>query len=172
MDDNYITPVGLKAIQYEMEFLRSIERPKVVAEVSYAASLGDRSENAEYIYGKKRLRQIDSRLGYLLKCLNRVRVIDPIDVKGDRVRFGATVTVEDESGTERVYRIYGVHEVDTDQGIISHRSPIARAMMGKEEGDQVSFRTPGGKRELEILEIRYDPQVPLPIPEWKKDLDS
>ncbi len=171
-DDNYITPVGLQRIQYEMEWLRSVERPKVVAEVSYAASMGDRSENAEYIYGKKRLRQIDSRMGFLMKCLNKIRVVDPVEVGGDTVKFGATVLLEDEEGEEVTYRIYGVHEVDIDKGIISHRSPLARAMMGKAEGDEVIFQAPGGRREFEILEVRYDAQVPDPVPEWKKEKDD
>lgn len=169
---NYITPRGLKRIQYELEHLRYVERPQVVAEVSYAAALGDRSENAEYIYGKKRLRQIDSRIGYLLKCLNRIEVVDPGKLSGSRVTFGATVVVEDEEGVERTYHLFGEHEVDVDEGILSHKSPIARALMGKEEGDGVRFHAPKGVRELEIVEVRFDAQEPLPVPEWKTQLDE
>jgi transcription elongation factor GreB len=165
-DDNFITPNGVERIRREMEWLRLEERPRIVAEVAWAASLGDRSENAEYIYGKKRLREIDSRLGFLLKCLHRVQVVNPVDVGGDRVRFGATVVLWDEEGRERTYRIYGQHEVDVDAGILSHKSPIARALMGKAAGEEVSFSSPGGMRGVEILEVRYDVQDPLPEPEW------
>jgi len=171
-NDNYITPNGLRSIQYEMEWLRTVERPKVVAEVSYAASLGDRSENAEYIYGKKRLRSIDSRIGFLITAVNKIREVDPGQIQQDKVVFGATVVVEDEEGVERTYRIYGAHEVNLDKGIISHKSPIARAMMGKSEGDAVVFQAPGGRRELEILKVRYESQPPLPVPQWKIDKDA
>lgn len=157
---NLITPAGARALQKELEHLRFVERPEVVAEVSYAASLGDRSENAEYIYGKKRLRQIDSRIGFLLKCMNRLRVMDPAEGSGDVVRFGATVVVEDEDGVEKTWRIYGEYEVDVARGHLSHKSPIAQALLGKREGDGVRFRAPGGWRELEILEVRWEPQAP------------
>ncbi len=167
---NYITPNGLRAIQDELIWLRRIERPRIVEEVAYAASLGDRSENAEYIYGKKRLRQIDSRTGFLMKCLNRTQVIDPADVGGDQIRFGATVVLEGEDGEERTWHIYGEHEVDVARGIISHRSPLARALMGRREGDGVVYRTPSGPREVEVLSVEYVAQVPLPEPDWKKDL--
>ena len=163
---NFLTPAGLKRIQHEMLHLRQVERPQVVAEVSYAASLGDRSENAEYIYGKKRLRQIDSRLGYLMKCLDKVKVIDPVDQPEGKVRFGATVVVETEEGDEKTYKIYGEHEVDVAAGILSHKSPLARALEGQEEGDGVRFMTPKGWRELEILEVRFEAQEPVPDPDW------
>jgi transcription elongation factor GreB len=168
-EDNFVTPVGLARIQHELEWLRTVERPRVVAEVSYAASLGDRSENAEYIYGKKRLREIDSRMGWLMKCLDKVKVVDPGLVEGRRVRFGATVVVATEDGEEKTYRIYGEHEVDVDAGVISHKSPIARALMGKEPGDAVRFRTPGGERELEIVDVRFEAQPPVEVPQWKID---
>lgn len=164
--DNLITKRGLRVVQLEMLYLRTEERPQVVAEVGYAASLGDRSENAEYIYGKKRLRQIDSRLGYLTRALDRVQVIDPGEITSDKVQFGATVVVETEEGDERTYRIYGEQEVDLDAGIISHKSPIAKALLGKEEGDGVRFKAPKGWRELEIVEIRYEPQEEIPDPDW------
>jgi transcription elongation factor GreB len=171
-DGNYITPNGVQRIKNELDWLRRVDRPRVVAEVSFAASLGDRSENAEYIYGKKRLRRIDSRVGFLIKCLNKIRVVDPDAVGGETVRFGATVMVEDESGDEKTYRIYGQHEVDVDAGILSHKSPIARAMLGKKAGDAVTFRAPGGLRELEILSVQYEGQTPLETPDWKIALDG
>lgn len=170
--DNLITPNGLQAIQYELQFLRLVERPQVVAEVSYAASLGDRSENAEYIYGKKRLRQIDSRLNFLMRCLSRIRPVDPVAVGGETVKFGATVDVEDEDGVAHTYRIYGQHEVDVDRGVISWKSPLGRALIGKQEGDCVTFNAPGGARELEVLAVSYEPQTPLEIPDWKRKLEG
>ena len=171
MDEiTYITPVGLQRIQHEILWLQRIERPEIVEEVSVAAAQGDRSENASYIYGKKRLRQIDGRVRYLMSCLNRIRVVDPLDVGGDTVKFGASVVVEDEDGVEKLWRIYGRDEVNVSEGIISYLSPIARALQGHREGDAVTYMTPTGKKELEIIEVRYDPQVALPEPEWKKDL--
>ncbi len=166
---NLITPNGLQRLQWEIEFLRYVERPRVVAEVSYAASLGDRSENAEYIYGKKRLRQIDSRLGFLITCLDRIQIVDPGAIRADVVRFGATVDVEDEQGRQRTWRLYGEHEVDVDGGVLSHRAPLARALMGRRAGDAVVFDSPGGRRELEILDVRYEAQPELPVPEWKRE---
>ncbi len=134
----------------------------VVSEVSYAASLGDRSENAEYIYGKKRLRKIDSRRRFLIGRLEKARPVDPAEQRGSIARFGATVVVEDEEGEERTWRIYGVDEVDVASGILSWESPIARAILGKQAGDTVTFMAPGGSREIEILEVRYEAQAPLP----------
>ncbi len=159
---NYMTPQGYERIRRELQWLETEERPKVVKEVAYAASLGDRSENAEYIYGKKRLRQIDSRRGYLLKRLQKTQLVDPATQKGPVVRFGATVVLADEEGVEKTWRIYGEDEVDVDKGVISWRSPIAQAILGKEEGDGARFRAPGGMREVEIVEVRYEPCEPLP----------
>jgi transcription elongation factor GreB len=170
--DNYITPVGLQRIQWELEFLRTVDRPRVVAEVSYAASLGDRSENAEYQYGKRRLRQIDSRVDFLIRSLNRVQVVDPAAVMADRVRFGATVVIADEDGEERTWRLYGEHEVDVDAGILSHKSPLARALMGRQLGETVRFEAPGGAREVEIVGLRYDAQIPDPTPDWMIERDK
>ena len=165
-DPNLITPVGLERIQRELEWLQKSERPMVTREVAYAASLGDRSENAEYHYGKKRLRSIDSRMRFLMKVLNQVRIIDPAVIKGTQVRFGATVVVADEEGREQTWRLYGESEVDIDAGVLSWRSPLARALLGKEEGDGVRFKAPQGMREIEICEVRYEPQLPLPE-DWK-----
>ena len=159
---NYITPYGYEIMRRELEWLDHEERPRVVSEVSYAASLGDRSENAEYIYGKKRLRQIDSRRRFLVKRLEKARLVDPADMSGTTVRFGATVVIADEEGEERTWRIYGEDEVDVQAGILSWRSPLANALMGKEEGDGVRFRAPSGQREVEIVEVRYEPCPPVP----------
>ena len=159
---NYMTPRGYERIRRELEWLDKVERPKVVAEVSYAASLGDRSENAEYIYGKKRLRRIDSRRRFLVKRLERARLIDPAEQSGDKVRFGATVVIEDEHGNERTWRIYGEDEVDVENGVLSWISPVASALMGREEGDEVVVRVPAGLRTYVLNEVRYEPCEPLP----------
>ena len=162
---NYMTPYGIEVMRRELLWLDHEERPRVVAEVSYAASLGDRSENAEYIYGKKRLREIDRRRRYLVGRLEKARPVDPAAMAGDTIRFGATVEVEDEDGEVRTWRIYGEDEVDVDAGILSWRSPIAQALLGKEAGDEVAFRAPGGMRRLEVIEVRYEP-----VPEVPDDL--
>ncbi len=159
---NYITLNGLERIRRELLWLEKEERPRVVSEVSYAASLGDRSENAEYLYGKKRLRKIDSRRRFLIKRLEKARPVDPAQMSGDTVRFGATVVIEDEDGEQQTWRIYGEDEVDVEAGVLSWRSPLARALMGKTEGDSVSFSAPGGTREIELIEVSFEPQEPLP----------
>jgi transcription elongation factor GreB len=164
---NYMTPRGVKRMQMELHWLDSEERPKVVAEVAYAASLGDRSDNAEYRYGKGKLRQIDGRRTFLVKRLRIARVVDPVLVLGDKVKFGATVVVEDEEGEQKTWRIYGEDEVDVERGVISLRSPLARALMGKEAGDSVAFVAPRGKRELELLDVCFEAQEPLEEWEWK-----
>lgn len=159
---NYMTPNGYERIRRELNWLETEERPKIVKEVAYAASLGDRSENAEYIYGKKRLRQIDGRRGFLLKRLEKTQLVDPGTQTGPMVRFGATVVLADEQGVERTWRIYGEDEVDVEAGVLSWRSPIAQAILGKEPGDAARFKAPGGWREVEILEVTYEPCPPLP----------
>jgi len=151
-----MTPRGFERMRRELEWLDHEERPRIVAEVSYAASLGDRSENAEYIYGKKRLREIDSRRTFLVKRLEKARVVDPTTVAADVVRFGATVTIADEKGAEHTWRIYGEDEVDVEAGILSWKSPLARAILGKGEGDSARFEAPGGMREVEILAVSYE----------------
>ena len=166
MDDpNYITGFGYERMRRELDWLDRVERPRVTAEVSYAASLGDRSENAEYIYGKKRLREIDSRRRFLVKRLEKARLVDPATLSGTVVRFGATVVLADEKGEERTWRIYGEDEVDVAAGILSWKSPIARAIFGKNEGDSARFAAPGGEREVEILEVRYEPAPVFPA-QW------
>ena len=160
-EPNYMTPYGLARMQRELEWLDHSERPRIVAEVSYAASLGDRSENAEYIYGKKRLREIDSRRTFLVKRLEKARVVDPSTLSGDVVRFGATVTLADDVG-ERTWRIYGEDEVDVAAGILSWKSPIGKAILGKREGDTARFEAPGGVREVEIVAVSYEPAPVFP----------
>ncbi|MEZ4236582.1 MAG: transcription elongation factor GreB [Myxococcota bacterium] len=161
-DPNYVTPYGYERLRRELDWLERTERPKVVAEVSYAASLGDRSENAEYIYGKKRLREIDRRRGFILKRMEKMRLVDPATLSGTVVRFGATVVLADEDGEEKTWRIYGEDEVDVGKGILSWRSPIARAILGKSEGDSARFEAPGGQREVEIVAVRYEPAPAVP----------
>jgi transcription elongation factor GreB len=136
----------------------------VTLEVQQAAAQGDRSENAEYIYGKKRLREIDRRMRFLISRLENVQPVDPGLLKGPKVMFGATVTVADEDGEQRTWRIYGEDEVDVEGGILSWKSPIAHALLGRQVGDQVRFRAPGGLREIEIVRVQYEAQAPLPEP--------
>lgn len=153
---SYITPGGFQRLIDEYEELLKVERPRMTREVAYAASLGDRSENAEYIYGKKRLREIDRRLHYLKKRLEGVEVVNPAHVDGDIVRFGATVVMENADGKERTVTIVGEDEIEAERGRISYKSPIGRALIGKEEGDEVVIHTPGGKRTVVLVEVSYD----------------
>ena len=161
----YITPEGERALRDELQYLWKVKRPEVTQAVREAAALGDRSENAEYIYGKKRLREIDRRMRYLIGRLDHVVEVDP-EAQGaranGRIVFGATVVIEDASGEERTFRIYGEDEVNVEQGILSWKSPIAKALLGKEEGDEVTYLAPGGARTVEVVEIRYDAQAALP----------
>ncbi len=152
---SYITPQGLRRLQDEYNTLRSKERPKVVEEVSAAAALGDRSENAEYIYGKKRLREIDRRLRFLASRLENVQPVDPASLNRPDVSFGATVTVEYEDGRVATYHIVGIDEVDVARHRISYKSPVGRALMGKTVGDVVVVHRPAGPVELEVLSVAY-----------------
>lgn len=152
---DYITADGYRRLREEYDHLLKVERPKVTAEVAYAASLGDRSENAEYIYGKKRLREIDRRLRYLQKRLEAVEAVAPGMGRGSRVRFGAHVEVEDDSGRTFTYHIVGEDEVDVKTGRISYKSPLGRALLGKEEGDEAVVHAPAGNRVLEIVAVRF-----------------
>ncbi len=156
----YITPKGYAALLKEYERLLKDERPKVTAEVSYAASLGDRSENAEYIYGKKRLRQIDGRLHYLQRRIESLEVVEPANVAGDRVLFGAYVELEDEDGTTEVIQVVGKDEIDIANGKVSYLSPIGRAVLGSEADDEVKLRAPGGVRTLYIMRFWYEEATP------------
>ena len=153
---NYMTPAGHARLQTEMAFLVKTERPQVVSVVSWAASNGDRSENGDYIYGKKRLREIDRRIRFLTKRLAHCQVVDPtLQEACDRVYFGATVTVADVNGDEATYSIVGIEEADPARGRISWVSPLARALLKARQGDLVRFQSPGGLRELEIVSIEY-----------------
>ncbi len=160
-EPNYITPVGLERITRELEWLQKSERPKVVREVTVAAAHGDRSENAEYIYGKKRLREIDRRMHFLITRVGHIQVVDPAQMQGEIVRFGATVTLEDAEGNEKTWKIYGEDEVSVEKGILSWKAPLARALMGRQPGDTVRYEAPGGVREFEVLAVKYEPQAPL-----------
>jgi len=155
-DPNYITPEGARRLSEELGRLRSVERPKTVQEVADAAAQGDRSENAEYIYGKKRLREIDRRMRYLTQRLERAVVVDPKAQRGDKVFFGATVEVEDEDGRRQTFRIVGEDEIDSQAARISWRSPVGRALLGKRVGDVITVRRPAGEVELEIVALRYE----------------
>ena len=152
---NYITPAGHARLKSELKHLVERERPEVVRTVSWAASNGDRSENGDYIYGKRRLREIDRRVRYLMKRLEKAEVVDPRDSSGDRVYFGATVVYEDGAGQERTISIVGTDEAEPARGLVSWVSPIAQALMKAQEGDTVVLRTPVGPEELTVLEVRY-----------------
>lgn len=152
---NYITPDGARRLSEELGRLRSTERPRVVQEVADAAAQGDRSENAEYIYGKKKLREIDRRMRYLTKRLESAVVVDPKAQKGDKIFFGATVDVIDEEDRRAVYRIVGEDETDGKMGAISWRSPVGHALLGKSVGDVVVVQRPAGAIELEIVKVSY-----------------
>jgi len=152
---HYITPDGAKRLRDELEQLWTVERPRVTQEVADAAAQGDRSENAEYIYGKRRLREIDRRVRFLSKRLDDVTVVTEAPRDATRVFFGAWVTVEDEAGETVTYRIVGPDESDADQGWISMEAPVAKALLGKRDGDEVTVRRPKGDITLTIVGIRY-----------------
>ena len=156
---NYITPEGYASLKAEFDLLYKTERPKVVADVAWAASNGDRSENADYIYGKRRLRQIDARLKFLMKRMDHAEIVDPIRQQGlEKVFFGAWVTLYDlDKDSEVTYRIVGQDELDPSKGYISWISPLAKALLGKGEGEAVKVATPGGLGEFEVVGISYTP---------------
>ncbi len=160
---DYISAEGYRKLTDEYDWLYREERPRITAEVAYAASLGDRSENAEYIYGKKRLREIDRRMRYLRIRIESVEVVRPLDLAGAKARFGARVRVADEDGLEATYVLVGVDEADVRAGRISYQSPIGKALVGKSEGDEAWIHAPSGRRSVEILEVSYDPE-PEPEP--------
>jgi transcription elongation factor GreB len=161
---NYITPSGLQRLKDEHRFLLTRERSAVTEVVAWAASNGDRSENADYQYGKKRLREIDRRIRFLSKRIDAAEVVDPELPRpgraGTRVFFGATVRFANRAGVERVVSVVGVDEVDLDRNYISWVSPLARALMKSGAGDRVVLRAPGGTDSLEILEVRYE-RIPV-----------
>jgi transcription elongation factor GreB len=157
---NYMTPGGFGRMKAELDRLVQKERPELVATVAWAAGNGDRSENGDYIYGKKRLREIDRRIRFLVRRLDVAEVVDTAarsEEGADQIFFGATVTVRDAKGGERTISIVGVDEIDTARGYVSWVSPIARALLRAREGDTVPLHTPGGVAELEIVTVRYVP---------------
>jgi transcription elongation factor GreB len=152
----FITPEGFARIRAEYEELFGIERPKLVETIAWAAANGDRSENGDYIYGRKRLREIDRRLGYLSKAMKQAKVVNPAaQEQRDTVRFGATVELADENDDRRVLTLVGEDEADASEGRISWAAPIARALVGAHIGDQRIVRLPAGEKSYEILSIRY-----------------
>jgi len=154
--DRFITPEGLARIRAEYDELFGVERPKIVETVSWAASLGDRSENADYIYGKRRLREIDRRLGYLAKVMKQAKVVDPAtQPTRDQVRFGATVELADENDQRRTVTIVGDDEANASAGRIGWSAPIARSLIGARVGDERVVRLPAGEKSYEVMEIRY-----------------
>lgn len=153
---NYITPAGFRQLQEELVRLWKVDRPPIVATVTWAAGNGDRSENADYIFGKKKLREIDRRIHYLSKRLDQAVVVDNAGKAHDRVRFGATVTLRSETGEQREVTIVGVDELDCGDARVSWRSPLGRALLTARVGDTVTVRAPRGAERREIVAIRYD----------------
>ncbi|BAL96910.1 transcription elongation factor GreB [Rubrivivax gelatinosus] len=153
---NYMTPQGYRMLREELMSLLDVERPKIVETVSWAAKNGDRSENGDYLYGKKRLREIDRRIRFLTKRLDIAEVADPSAHHGsDQVFFGATVTYANAKGEERTITIKGIDEADNLKGEVSWVAPIARALLKAREGDEVQLMTPGGLETIEVIEVRY-----------------
>jgi len=155
---NYITPAGYQRLMDELDQLWKVERPALVNTITWAASNGDRSENGDYIYGKKRLREIDRRMRFLSKRIDNAVVVDPAQrLDCDQVFFGATVTVCGQDGAERTYSIVGVDEADAGRGLVSWVSPLARALLKARAGDVVVLHIPGGVEELEVVDVVYSP---------------
>jgi transcription elongation factor GreB len=155
MAKNYITPPGFQKLRDEYNQLTTIERPKIVETVAWAASNGDRSENADYIYGKRRLREIDSRIRFLKSRLESAEVVDPRQVRLKSIAFGCTVEIENAEGEIKFYKIVGEDELDPSAGAISWQSPLAKALLGKNQGDEVLLKKPKGEEILVVLSIRY-----------------
>lgn len=153
---NYITPQGFEKLKAEYHELISIERPKVVEVVAWAASNGDRSENADYQYGKRRLRQIDARLHFLQKRMEAAEVIDPKTLKSDKVIFGAKISIENENGDQHTYQIVGEDEIDIKLNKISWKSPVAKALLGKKLDDEVKIQKPAGDEIVVITDIIFE----------------
>ncbi len=170
---NYITPAGLQRLKDEHAFLLTRERPAVVEVVAWAAGNGDRSENADYQYGKRRLNQIDSRIRFLTKRIDAAVVVDPAArrpaASATRVFFGATVTYKDAAALQHIVSIVGIDEVDTNRGYISWRSPLANALMKSSPGDTVVLRAPAKTEHLEIIDVEY---APIPIDPFREPLGA
>lgn len=154
-EKNYITPAGFRRLQAELKDLRMKQRPEMTEVVAWAASNGDRSENADYHYGKRKLRQIDSRIRFLTKRIEAAEIIDPGSVSSKIVKFGATVTILNEKDEEKTYSIVGEDESDLSKGLISWKSPLARALMKRESGDMITFTTPSGPQDIEIVAVEF-----------------
>ena len=154
---NYISPAGYARLKAELKQLVEVERPEVVRTVSWAAKNGDRSENGDYLYGKKRLREIDRRVRFLIKRLEAAEVVDAAGRDSDQVFFGASIKIRTKDGEQRTITIVGVDETNTAKGRVSWISPVAKALIKTREGDKVVLKTPGGVEELEILAVSYDP---------------
>ncbi len=152
---NYITPKGFEKLRVELKDLLTVQRPELVKTVSWAASNGDRSENADYIYGKRRLREIDRRIRFLTKRTEAAEIVDPLMQKSDRVLFGATVTVLNEEEKKVTYKIVGIDESEPTYKKVSWISPIAKCLLNAKVGDVVNFRSPKGDEELEVIKIEY-----------------
>jgi len=153
---NYITPPGFEKLRAEYTELLNVERPKVVETVAWAASNGDRSENADYQYGKRRLREIDRRLHFLQKRMESAEVVDPKTLKSEKVIFGAKVIIEDEDGQQKSYQIVGEDEFDIKQNKISWQSPVAKALLGKKIDDEVKIQKPSGEQIVLIVDILFE----------------
>ena len=153
---NYITPAGWRSLKDELYQLVNKERPEIVQIVNWAASNGDRSENGDYLYGKRRMREIDRRIRFLTKRLEAAQVVDPETREAtDQIFFGATVTLLRGNGSEQTVKIVGIDEIDTAQNKISWISPLARCLIKARDGDDVSLNTPEGREDIEILEVAY-----------------
>jgi transcription elongation factor GreB len=153
---NYITPAGAQKLSDELNNLLRVERPKTVETVKVAAAHGDRSDNAEYKYGKQRLREIDRRIRFLQKRLDNARIVKPEDQSGETVFFGATVEVQDEDGARKRYQLVGEDESEPHEGRVSWRSPLGRSLLKRKLGDFVTVKRPAGELELEITAISYE----------------
>lgn len=153
--NNYITPTGYKKLLEELNDLLRRERPEITKLIQWAASNGDRSENADYLYGKKRLREIDRRLRFLNQRLDATVIVDPTKVRSEKIQFGATVEVMDEEGVSKIFTIVGIDEVNTDKNRISWQSPIGKNLLGKGVGDEVTIQVPSGEINFEVISINY-----------------
>lgn len=156
MATNYITPEGFKKLQDEFTQLFNKERPKLVETIAWAAGNGDRSENGDYIYGKKRLREIDKRLQFLRDRIESALVVNPKDVVSQKVVFGATVEIQDEDGLTKTYRIVGEDEIEPGANKISWKSPMAKALLGKSVGDEIEINRPAGVLSAEVVSIKFE----------------
>jgi transcription elongation factor GreB len=155
--NNYISPKGHQKLVDELDQLMKVERPEVTKLVQWAASNGDRSENADYLYGKRRLREIDRRIRFLTQRLDAAVVVDPTKINSQKIQFGATVELLDEEGLKKRFTIVGVDEVDTAKGRISWQSPIGKTLIGKSSGEEVLVKTPSGELTYEVVSIIYKP---------------